>query len=153
MGYDRAFDKPVAKSVGWLHLTHGVTFANAARNLCEKYPRVWRPALLQMACFVGRNRPFLDLDLEERSWFVEDREGFLEASHQKILDHGLRDPIFSAHVLKTTVAVEEELRVASPSCQRYLLAGLNRFLNSPIKQKHTRRLARQAIGLVRRDFE
>ena len=153
MGYDRAFDKPVAKSVGWLHLTHGVTFANAARNLCEKYPRLWRPALLQMACFVGRNRPFLDMDLEERAWFVDDREGFLEASHQKILDHGLRDPIFSAHVLKTTVAVEEELRAASPSCQRYLLAGLNRFLNSPIKQKHTRRLARQAIGLVRRDFE
>jgi len=29
---------------------------------------------------------------------------------------------------------------------------LNRFLHSPIKQKHVRRLARQAIDLVERDF-
>jgi len=41
---------------------------------------------------------------------------------------------------------------ASDSCQRYLLAALNRFLHSPIKQKHVRRLARQALALVKRDF-
>jgi hypothetical protein len=29
---------------------------------------------------------------------------------------------------------------------------LNRYLHSPVKQQHVRRLARQAISLVQRDF-
>jgi hypothetical protein len=33
-----------------------------------------------------------------------------------------------------------------------LLTGLNRFLKSPLKTKHVRRAARQAIQLVSRDF-
>jgi len=33
-----------------------------------------------------------------------------------------------------------------------LLAALNRFLKSPLKTKHVRRTARQAIQLVSRDF-
>jgi len=63
-----------------------------------------------------------------------------------------RDPIFSAHLLNTTFAVMEELRSVAAPTKEYLLAGLIRFLNSPIKQKHTRRLARQAVDLVQRDF-
>jgi hypothetical protein len=105
-----------------------------------------------MACFAGRNRRYLDLQLDEAPWFVDDAEEFFAGAHERLLDHGLRDPIFSAHLLKTTQAVEEELPAASESCRRYLLAGLNRFLNSPIKQKHARRLARQAIDLVSLDY-
>ena len=77
---------------------------------------------------------------------------FFAATHDRILDHGIRDPIFSAHLIKPTEAVAEELPHASPSCRAALLASLNRFLHSPLKQQHVRRLARQAIALVQRDF-
>jgi hypothetical protein len=48
--------------------------------------------------------------------------------------------------------VEEELLAAGESRVPSLLPSLNRFLNSPLKQKHVRRLARQANELVSRDF-
>ena len=105
-----------------------------------------------MACFLGRNRRFLDLELDENQWLVENAVEFFDKTYESLLDHGQRDPIFSAHLLKTTVAVEEELPNAAGPAKTYLFAGLNRFLNSPIKQKHTRRLARQAVDLVQRDF-
>ena len=145
-------DSSVNQSVGWLHFTHGITFANAVRNICEKYPQLWKQGLLQMACFVGRNRSFLDESVDPSSWQVEDRATFFREAYENVLDHGLRDPIFSAHLIKTIKAVEEEVKSASAACQQVLLASLNRFLNSPIKQKHTRRLARQSIDLVKRDF-
>jgi nitrite reductase/ring-hydroxylating ferredoxin subunit len=151
--YGFAVDRPVSGNVGWLDFTHGITFANAVRHVCSRYPELWSRGLLQMACFAGRNRRYLDESLDESPWMVEDREGFWRDVHEKLLDHGQREPIFSAHQLKTSRAVEDELAGASDSCQRYLLAGLNRFLASPIKQKHVRRLARQAIDLVRRDFD
>ncbi len=150
--YESAFERPVQQSVGWLDFTHAITFSNAARNLCTRHPSLWRPALLQMACFLGRNRPYVDLALDPTPWQVADAGSFLGASRDLLLDHGQRDPIFSAHFLKTTLAVEDELSVASPGCRQSLLAGLNRFLHSPLKQKHARRLARQAIDLVGRDF-
>jgi nitrite reductase/ring-hydroxylating ferredoxin subunit len=150
--FGAAFDRPVQQNVGWLDFTHGVTFANAARVMCTRYPRYWGAALLQMACFLGRNRPYLDLGIDERAWRVPDPDAFFAATGERILDHGIRDPIFSAHLLKTTLAVAAELPGASASCQAALLAGLNRFLHSPLKQQHVRRLARQAIALVQRDF-
>lgn len=147
-----AYDRPVSQNIGWLDFTHGITFANAVRNLCLKYPRLWPQGLLQMACFVGRNRKYLDLSLEESEWIVQDTEEFQQRILDRILDHGLVEPIFSAHLLKTATAVAEELQHASTSCRKHLLAALNRFFNSPLKQKHTRRLARQATELVRRDL-
>jgi hypothetical protein len=150
--YDDAFDRPVSQNTGWLDFTHGVTFANAARALCTRYPQYWGTALLQMACFLGRNRPYLDLEMDETAWQVPEPDAFFAAAHDRILDHGIRDPIFSAHLVKMTVAVAEELPGASASCRQALLAGLNRFLHSPLKQNHVRRLARQAIALVQRDF-
>jgi len=150
--FGSAFDRSVSQNVGWLNFTHGVTFANAVRNTCGKFPQLWGPGLVQMACFVGRNRSFLDLDLDEAEWTVVDRDRFLDETCRQLLDHGIRDPIFSAHLLKTALAVEDELPVASETTQGVLLAALNRFLHSPLKQKHVRRLARQAIALVSRDF-
>jgi nitrite reductase/ring-hydroxylating ferredoxin subunit len=150
--YERAFDRPVTQNVGWLDFTHGVTFANAARVVCGRYPQYWGAALQQMACFVGRNRPYLDLGIDVSAWRVSDPDAFFAAAHERILDHGIRDPIFSAHLIKPTAAVAEELPHASPSCRAALLAGLNRYLQSPPKQQHVRRLARQAIALVQRDF-
>src|SRR5262249_31727580 len=150
--YDLAFDRPVRQNVGWLDFTHGVTFANAARIVCTRYPQYWSRALLQMACFLGRNRPYLDLGIDEVAWQVPAADDFFATVHERILAHGIRDPIFSAHLIKPAMAVAEELPGASSSCRAALLAGLNRYLHSPLKQQHVRRLARQAIALVQRDF-
>jgi nitrite reductase/ring-hydroxylating ferredoxin subunit len=157
LAFDESFasasDLPVQQSVGWLDFTHALTFADAVHALSARHPDLWRPGLLQLACFLGRNRPFLALAADEGSWAVADETAFIAGVHERLLDHGFRDPIFSAHLIKTTVAVERRIVRASPSCRRALLAALHRFTSSPIKQKHTRRLARQAIELVRRDFE
>ena len=150
--FDTASDGPVTESINWLDFTHGITMASAARNLCSRYPRLWRPALAQMACFLGRNRDFIDLQIDRERWMVSDELSFFRDVDDKLLDHGYRDPIFAVHLLKTSMAVKDELAAASPSCRRALLAALNRFFNSPIKTKHVRRLARQAINLVSRDW-
>lgn len=153
--YDTQYHRPVSDNVSWLSFTHGITFANAVRTQCAALPLLWAPGLLQMACFVGRNRRYLDLDLSktEREWTVQDPDGFFGEVTELLLDHGLREPIFAAHLVKTAQAVREELPNVSEVCHFYLLASLNRFLHSPIKQKHARRLARQAVALVGRDFQ
>lgn len=152
LAVEQRFTNPVQDNVGWLDFTHGLTFANAVRNLCERYPQLWQRGLLQMACFVGRNSRYLDVDLDVSEWRNLEEATFLKEAKERVLDHGLRDPIFSAHLLKTTLAVEEECASASEECRHEMLAALNRFLHSPIKQKHVRRLARQADDLVKRDF-
>lgn len=150
--YDAAYHHPVKDNVSWLGFTHGITFANAVRSQCAHFPPLWPAGLLQMACFVGRNRRYLDVTLSETEWDVADADHFFGEVHEMLLDHGMREPIFPAHLVKTAQAVQEELAAASDTCRRYLLAGLNRFLHAPIKQKHVRRFARQAIALVGRDF-
>ena len=151
--YGTAHDRPVSQNIGWLDFTHGLTFSNAARTLCTKYPHLWPQALVQMACFLGRNAKFVDREIDRNEWQVGEPSSFFTEARGRLLDHGLRDPIFSAHLLKTSAAVEAELGHVSDSCRDALLSGLNRFLHSPIKMKHVRRLARQAIALVARDFD
>lgn len=150
--FQDAYDNTVRDNVGWLGFTHGITFANAVRETCIRFPQLWGRGLLQMGCMLGRNRHYLDLEIDASRWEVEDEAAFWASTRDNLLDHGLRDPIFSSHLLKTSRAVADELPHASQSCRRHLLAGLNRFLHSPLKQKHVRRLARQAIDLVSRDF-
>ncbi len=150
--YDTAYHRPVQDNVNWLWFTHGITLGNAVRRQCTYFPHLWSAGLLQMACFVGRTRRYLDPTLSTATWEVADSDLFFDEVHEILLDHGMRLPIFPAHLVKTAQAVQEELPVASETCQRHLLAGLNRFLHSPMKQKHMRRLARQAIALVSRDF-
>ncbi len=152
MQYQADTHRPVNQNVGWLDFTHAVTFGNAVRHLCARFPALWPQGLLQMACFTGRNAAFLDRELDLGPWSVADPGAFWGDVHERLLDHGLRDPIFSAHLIKTSLAVEEEWPLASPSCRAALLTALARFLGSPIKQKHGRRLVKQAIALVGRDF-
>jgi hypothetical protein len=106
-----------------------------------------------MACFLGRNSHYLDRKVEIEQWRVRDAGQFFTDAYERLMDHGINEPIYAVHLLKTTRAVEAELAVASPACREALLASLNRFLHSSIKMKHVRRLARQAIALVSRDFE
>lgn len=153
ISYQYKVDNKVSENVGWLDFTHALTFSNAIRELCTKYPEYWKESLLQIACFSGRNVEYLDDELQEEDFFVKDLNKFIEDFYEKITDHGITSPIFPAHLLKTFIAVMEEVKHSKNEVtQKYLLASINRFLNSPIKQKHMKRTIKQSIELVSRDF-
>ena len=151
--FDETAHQPVAKNANWLFFTHALTFGNAVRKQCERFPEFWRPGLLQMACMVGRGRPFVDPLADETPWMVEDEESFLDECQAMVLDHGLDPPIYSCHMLKTFWAVRDELRRETPTPDKtYLLAGLNRFFHSRLRQKHPQRTMYQSLSLVGKDF-
>lgn len=108
-----------------------------------------------MASFVGRNKAYRNTEIKQllEEWMVADQANFKREITKLILDHGNGLPIFSAHYIKTAQAVFEEVKHLAPGEQQVLLAALNRFVHSPIKQKHARRLVHQGINLVKRDFE
>ncbi len=142
-------DGPVSQNVGWLDVTHGITFANAVHVVCAKYPELWPQGLLQIACFLGRNAGYVDRDLDTGGWAVADREAFLEQAFAGLLDHAQPEYIVSCHLVKLLTAVRNEI-AASPDApsEPTLLAAANRFLNTPLKRKHTLRTARQARAFV-----
>lgn len=140
----RASLRSVSQSVGWLDFTHSLTFGNALRELAKEHPEIWPRGLLQMACFVGRNKRFLLPEPEN----VDGSENIFARAHEAVLDHGLSDPIFSAHLVKTLLAVEREVSHVSPACARHLTSALNRFFSARIKEKHALRTVRQALALV-----
>ena len=122
---------------------------NAARHLCAERPELWPRALLQIACFIGRNAPFLDAALETRRWRVDDKTAFLLRERTALYDHGLAEPIIACHRLKVLTALEDEIaaRPARP-WEADMLAGVNRFLSSPVKRRHGLRHARQSLAFV-----
>ncbi len=140
----RASVRSVSQSVGWLDFTHTITFGNALRELAKEHPEIWPRGLLQMACFVGRNKRFL-LPAPES---IEGSESVFSRAREIVLDHGLSEPILSAHLVKTLLAVEREVSHVSPACASRLTAALGRFFSARIKEKHPLRTARQALALV-----
>ncbi len=153
-------DRPVQDNVSWLDFTHALTFGNAVREICTRRPELWPRGLLQMACFLGRNTPYVDRDLEVADWRAgAERAGFFEAAAARLLDHGQPEYILSGHLLKTFMAVRAEAAVLSEGsgargasgARADLLAGLNRLLNTPIKRKFTLRSARQSLDFVARE--
>jgi len=148
--HERASSRSVSRNVSWLSFTHAITSANAGRVLAQKYPELWPAVLLQMACFVGRNKRFVEADADITPWLVDSSsaDGFLESVRGRVLDHGRREPIFSAHLVKTLMATEQELPHVSPPGRGVVLGALNRFLHAPIKEKHPLRTARQALALA-----
>ena len=142
------YDQPLGENAGWLDVTHGVTFARAVGETCRRWPELWPQGLLQMACFAGRNAGFTKRDETAlQRWAVPDAARFAAETSERLFDHGRARFITSAHLVKTfCAAVAEAGRVASAA--PLLLAGANRFLNSPIKGRHVRRTARQALGFV-----
>ena len=142
-------DNPVSQNVGWLDFTHAITFANAARSLSVRYPELWPASLLQIACFLGRNSGYLDRSLATDRWQVTDPDAFLAERMAGLLDHGNPEYIVSCHLLKELSAVQAEL-AAQPGAPwaGTLLAAVNRFLSSPLKRKHSRRTANQALSFV-----
>jgi len=142
-------DGPVSQNVGWLDVTHGITFANAVHMICAKYPELWPQGLLQIACFLGRNAGYIDRSLDTSEWAVADSKAFLKRGFAQLIDHAQPEYIVSCHLVKLLTAVREEItaRPGAPWVPT-LLAAANRFLNSPLKRKHTLRTARQAQDFV-----
>ena len=141
----------VEDNVGWLDFTHSLTFANAVRRQCQRYPDLWKAGLLQMACFSGRNHLYTDYEQDLDQWYVDDVQRFFKESKDLLYDHGQQEFIVSVHLLKTTLAVEEEATNASDETRQLLVAALNRFLHSPLQRKHLTRTVRQAMNLVALD--
>lgn len=154
--FDTAYEAnnrgPVSDNVGWLDFTHAVTFANAVRVLCRRHPALWPQGLLQIACFLGRNAPYVKRELDTSPWRVADPAAFQATVTARLLDHGQFEYIVACHLLKLATAVREEI-AATPAAawQADLLAGLNRLLNTPIKRKFTLRTARQSLDFVARE--
>jgi len=155
LGFDtkwqNATDNAVRHNTTWLTISHEMTFANACRRLAEKYPALWPQALLQMACFAGRNAAYVDTNAEPGEWRVADNDAvsFFDREAKALFDHGQFEYIVSAHLIKMLTAVEDEVTNAPDAPWRETaMAGLNRFLHSPMKRRHALRTANQALGFV-----
>ena len=147
----------VQDNVSWLDFTHGVTFANAVRTQCSRFPELWPQGLLQMACFAGRNAGFTHKDAESAQallahWRVDDADAFFSREFERLMTHDCDEFIVSVHRLKTLVAAYEEwYSGVSDVAGEYLLAGVNRYLNAPMRLKNPRRAAHQARQFVALD--
>ncbi len=152
MDYQEHTDRSFRDNVGWLDFTHAITFANAVRLTCAKFPELWPQGLLQMACFSGRNAPYTDASLDSACWQVGDIEGFIDGAVETLFEHGQAEYIVSVHFLKTLLAVREEVRSGTAGeAAQPLVTALNRLIKSPLKRKHTRRTAHQAMAFVALD--
>ena len=147
-----AAGRTIAANVSWLGFTHALTFANAARHLCADDPGLWQAALLQLALFVGRNKPFVKAQQDVSAWRVDDRDAFLAAEMAALYDHAIAEPIIACHRVKVLFALEDELGHAPDApWADVMCAAVNRYLNSPMKAHHGLRLARQARAFVAKE--
>jgi len=142
---------PVSGNVGWLDYTHGLTFGNAVHKQCIRFPDLWPQGLLQMACFSGRNAAYVKTENELRVSHTEEASQDIQNIIDRVLDHGQGEYIVSVHWLKTALAVREEVNLLPKTQANLLLAALNRFLNSPLKRRHTRRTAYQSLQFVAKE--
>jgi len=143
-------DGKLADNVGWLDFTHGLTFAEAANVATRLRPVLWPAALLQLACFIGRNAGYVDAGQDVRPHAVADRDGWFAAETARLFDHGRDRFIISVHLAKTLLA-GEKLAMALPDQAELIAAALNRFLHAPIKGRHVLRTARQMQLLVEQE--
>ncbi|MBN9569085.1 MAG: Rieske 2Fe-2S domain-containing protein [Alphaproteobacteria bacterium] len=150
--WEYASDGALADNVSWLDFTHALTFANAARHLCEETPDLWPDALLQMAMFISRNKKYVNAGQDVSHWRVNGRTAFLTGAMEGLYDHGLPEPIIACHRLKVLFALEDELRAAPDAAWAGdMCAAVNRYLNTPVKRHHGLRLATQALAFIARE--
>jgi nitrite reductase/ring-hydroxylating ferredoxin subunit len=147
---DAAAGNAIADNVSWLDFTHALTFANAARHICEAEPALWPQALLQMALFVGRNKGYVDAQLDGGCWAAGDLRAFIADEMAGLFDHGIVEPIIACHRIKMLFALEDEA-AASPPWLSMMGAAMNRWLHTPQKRHHGLRLATQARDFVARE--
>lgn len=151
--WQNGVDHGVRHNINWLSITHELTFANACRHLAERYPDLWPQALLQIACFIGRNASYMLPDLPREEWQVTDAPAdFFRREGRALFDHGEFEYIVTAHLTKVLTAAEDEVSAAPDApWQSTMLAGVNRFLHSPLKRRHPLRTANQAIEFVQNE--
>lgn len=146
-------DVPFGGEKGWLDVTHGLTFANAVRTQCSKFPELWPSGLLQMACFSGRNAGIADVDLDPDDWRVPDADRFFDDAGEHLFNHHQDEYIVSVHLVKTAMAVRDEVRSGEAEEGGELaVAAINRLLHSPLFIKRPRRVARQALRFIEVDI-
>ena len=138
----------VSGNVGWLDFTHGLTFASAVRRQCSRFPRLWPQGLLQMACFSGRNAAFTTREDNFDQWRPKDVGRQVERLLQKVIDHGQAEHIVAVHLLKTALAVRDEIDGLGSADAELLVAALTRFFESPLKRRQARRTAYQSLKFV-----
>jgi nitrite reductase/ring-hydroxylating ferredoxin subunit len=109
---ERAAGRVIADNVSWLDFTHALTFANAAHHLCTEEPALWPAALLQIALFIGRNKPFVEAQQDVTEWAVDDPAALLEREMAALYDHAIPEPIIACHRVKVLFALEDELAQA-----------------------------------------
>lgn len=141
----------VSGNVGWLDFTHGLTFANAIHQQCQKFPDLWPQALLQLACFNGRNSGFTTDDHDPSAISGANLDIYIDQLLNRVLDHGQGEHIVSVHLLKTTLSVREEISALEPAEAEILVAALKRFFDSPIKRRQLRRTAHQSLQFVAKE--
>jgi nitrite reductase/ring-hydroxylating ferredoxin subunit len=152
LAFDRATDNAIADNISWLDFTHALTFANAARHICEQRPSLWPRALLQMALFAGRNRGYVDANQDVERWRIADATAFIASEMATLYDHGIVEPIIACHRLKMLFALEDELKTAPDAPWReQMCAAMNRWLNTPQKRHHGLRIAAQARDFIARE--
>ena len=142
-----SIEQPIAKNVGWLDFTHAITFAEAAHFHASESPSLWRSSLLQLACFVGRNSQFLSSSTFEQ-YSVRNAKKFLAQQKAALFDMDAGEYIFGVHRLKLVVATESLLNIVSKNTAELLLAALNKFLSSRVRQRYPARTAFQARSTV-----
>jgi hypothetical protein len=149
MRHQERTDNNVADNIGWLDFTHAITFGNAVRLQCRKFPELWPQGLLQMACFVGRNSGYVDKAVMLDDWRVQDRGTFEQECVARLMDHREPDYIHSAHLVKTFLAAREEIAADVPEATAdVVMAAVRRYFASPLKRKHAKRTAHQALDFV-----
>ena len=142
---------PVSGNVGWLDFTHGLTFANAVRQQCQRFPELWPQGLLQMACFNGRNAAFTLPEVDVERWCPGDPHAQLQVLLDRVMDHGEAEHIVSVHLLKTALSVREEIALLDRCDAQLLVAAVTRFFESPLKRRQARRTAYQSLQFVARE--
>ncbi len=143
----------IAENVGWLDFTHGITFSNAVKKQCRLFPELWPKGLLQMACFIGRNAAYTTKTYDITQWQVENIENAFEDIIDQVFAHGIGEHIVSVHLLKTALAVREEVNDLSEPDAMQLVASLNRFIRSPLKRRIPRRVAYQSLKFIGSDSD
>jgi len=146
-------DVPFGGAKGWLDVTHGLTFANAVRTQCSKFPELWPSGLMQMACFSGRNVGIADRDIDLDDWKVPDGDRFFDEAGEHLFNHHQDEYIVSVHLVKTALAVRDEVRSGEAGeGGDVALASLNRLMHEKIVRKRPRRTARQALRFIEVDI-
>ncbi len=145
-------DGPVADNIGWLDFSHALTFAHAVRVQCVMHPHLWPAALAQMTLFAARNAKYLRApDQAGPVGMHVDAALFDAQCIARLLDHGLAPHIFPAHLLKTWLAVRDEIRLGvAATTAAWLRAAVVQLFAARLKQRHVMRNAQQALEIVQR---